>query len=221
MATVPTFTKSGSKATTAAKLDKNVFGLTSASAQLIKSAYEAYLANGRGNFAQAKTRGLISGGGRKPWRQKGTGRARAGSIRSPIWRGGGIVFGPTGNENYSHKIHTSAKRQALRESLSIAAGAGKIIVIEDFQVKDNKTAEAAKLLTKIGASGKTLVAVANKTEELSRSVRNLQGVKLVQARYLNVFDVMNADSIVITTQAMPAIVEWLAVPAKAAKEATT
>ena len=94
---VPTFTASGAKATTPAKLDAAVFGVEVTNHQLVKQAYEMYLANGRENLAVVKTRGLVRGGGKKPWKQKGAGRARFGSSRNPIWRGGGIVFGPTGN----------------------------------------------------------------------------------------------------------------------------
>lgn len=206
---IATYTKAGAKATTAAKLDKNVFGVMPENHELIKSAYVAYLANGRENLAVAKKRGEVRGGGRKPWKQKGTGRARFGSIRTPIWRGGGITFGPTGEENYSHKLNVTAKRQAIRHALSVKADAGNIVVIEDFKVKDNKTAEAAKLLTKIGAAKRTLVVVADKTKELIRSTKNLQDVKLIQARYINVYDVMNADTIVVTNDALKAVSDWL------------
>jgi large subunit ribosomal protein L4 len=99
---------------------------------LLKRAYDAYLANGRVGSATTKTRGEVRGGGRKPWRQKGTGRARFGSIRNPIWRGGGITFGPTGVENHTIKMHTSTKRKAIRQALSLALDAGKLIVIEAF-----------------------------------------------------------------------------------------
>lgn len=206
---VSTFTKAGAKAATPAKLDKSVFAVMPESHQLIKAAYVAYLANGRENLAQVKTRGLVSGGGRKPWKQKGTGRARFGSSRNPIWRGGGITFGPTGNENYSHKLHVSAKRQAIRQALSLAAEGNKVIVLEDLKIKDNKTAEAAKLFAKVGVTRNALVVVADKTPELVRATRNLQNVKLVQARYLNVFDVMNADHIVVTNDALTAVSDWL------------
>src|SRR6187431_2075650 len=110
--TVSTYTKSGAKATTAAKLDASVFGALPENHELLKLAYTGYLANGRENLAVTKTRGLVRGGGRKPWKQKGTGRARFGSSRVPIWRGGGVVFGPTGNENYIHKLPTETKRTA-------------------------------------------------------------------------------------------------------------
>ncbi len=206
---VATYTKSGTKAATAAKLDKSVFAVVPESHDLIKEAYVAYLANGRENLAKTKTRGLVSGGGRKPWKQKGTGRARVGSSRTPVWRGGGVVFGPSGEENYTHSMSKNAKRQAIRQALSVAADAGKLIIIEDLKVKEGKTAEAAKLLTKIGATRNTLVVVADKGEELVRATRNLSNVKLVQARYVNVYDVMNADSIVFTNDALAAVSDWL------------
>lgn len=208
---VSTFTKTGNKATTAAKLNKDIFGVVPENHELIKSAYVAYLANGRTSAGKTKTRGLVRGGGRKPWKQKGTGRARFGSSRNPIWRGGGVVFGPTGEENYTHKLHTTAKRNATRQALSLAADSGKLIILEDFKVKDNKTAEAAKLLTKIGAVKNTLLVVANKTPETLRSTNNLLNVKLVQARYINVYDVMNADHVVITNEALAIVNDWLAV----------
>src|SRR5437763_6792278 len=125
---VATFTKSGTKAATPAKLDKTVFAVDIKNHELLKQAYEAYLANGRENLAVTKTRGLVRGGGRKQWKQKGTGRARFGSSRNPIWRGGGIVFGPTGEENYSKQLNIKAKRQAIRQALSVASSADKVSV---------------------------------------------------------------------------------------------
>ncbi len=104
-----TYTASGTKATTAVKLDKEIFGVEVTNHQLLKDVYTAYLSNGRLNLAVTKTRGLVSGGGKKPWKQKGTGRARFGSSRVPIWRGGGITFGPTGLENYKKHVTTKAK----------------------------------------------------------------------------------------------------------------
>lgn len=206
---VQTFTKSGTKATTPAKLDKAVFGVEVKNHELLKSAYVAYLANGRANLAVAKTRGDVSGGGKKPWKQKGTGRARFGSSRNPIWRGGGIAFGPTGEENYSKQLNVKAKRQAVRQALSLAATDDKIIVIEDMVTKNAKTAEFSALLAKIGAGKNTLVVVDNKTAELTRASKNLAKVKLVVANYLNVFDVLNADSIVVTNAALATISKWL------------
>lgn len=203
----PTYTNSGEKASAAAKLDKSVFGVEVTNHEVIKGVYDAYLANGRDNLAVVKTRGLVSGGGRKPWKQKGTGRARFGSSRNPIWRGGGIVFGPTGEENYSKQVNTKTKRLALRQALSLASEAGKIVVLEDFAA--TKTAEVASLLNKVGVNGRVLIAVEHKTDELVLATRNLSDVKLVQPAYLNVYDVMNADKIVLTNVALDHITKRL------------
>ncbi len=204
-----TYTKSGTKATTSAKLDKSVFGVLPENHELLKAAYVAYLANGRTSAASSKTRGEVSGGGRKPWKQKGTGRARFGSSRNPIWRGGGIAFGPTGNENYSHKLHVNAKRQATRQALSLSADNGNLIIMEDLISTNGKTNDIQKLLIKVGAVKNTLVVVAHKTSELSRATDNLHRVKLVQARYINVYDALNADHIIITNDALKSVTEWL------------
>ncbi|HWT55575.1 MAG TPA: 50S ribosomal protein L4 [Candidatus Microsaccharimonas sp.] len=211
---VATFTKSGTKATTAAKLDKSIFGVEVTNHELLKLAYTAYLANGRENLAVTKTRGMVTGSNIKPWKQKGTGRARFGSRYNPIWRGGGIVFGPTGEENYRKELNVKAKRQAIRQALTLAADSGKFIVVETIESKDGKTAELAKLLAKVGASKNTLVVVASKTVELTRATSNLTSTKLVTASYLNVFDILNADSIVVSNDALAAITSWLAVEAK-------
>lgn len=206
---VSTYTASGSKASTPAKLSKEVFGVEVKNHQLLKQAYETYLANGRDNLAVTKRRGEVRGGGKKPWKQKGTGRARFGSSRNPIWRGGGIVFGPTGDENYSKKLSTTAKRTAIRQALSLAAQADKIVVIEKLASKEGKTAEIAKLMEKIGATRSALVVVADKSDELVRATRNLQEVKLVSANYVNVFDVLNAHQVVLTADAVKTVEEWL------------
>jgi large subunit ribosomal protein L4 len=206
---VPTFTKSGTKATTAAKLDATVFATMPENHELLKLAYSAYLANGRENLAVTKTRGLVSGGGKKPWKQKGTGRARFGSSRNPIWRGGGIAFGPTGNENYSIKVNVTAKRLAIRQALSLSVNEGRIRIVENLDFKDGKVAPFVKLLTKIEATGNVLVVVDNKDAVAERATNNLQNVMLVQANYLNVFNIMNADTIVISEKSLALINEWL------------
>lgn len=206
---VNTYTKSGTKATTAAKLDKAVFGVEVTNHELLKQAYLTYLANGRTAAAKTKKRGEVSGGGRKPWKQKGTGRARFGSTRNPIWRGGGIAFGPTGDQNYTQKLSTNAKRQAIRQALSQAADEGRIAVIEAFDVKSGKTADAVKLFTKLGADRNVLLVVENKTPELVRATRNIPYVTLVQSRYINVFDAMNANTIILTSTALNEVHEWL------------
>lgn len=204
---VATYTKAGAKATAPAKLDKAVFGVSPDNHELIKAAYVMYLANGRANLAVTKTRGMVRGGGRKPWRQKGTGRARFGSSRVPIWRGGGITFGPTGRESYSKGMNAKARKLAVRQALSLAAAAGKIIVMEDVAPKEGKTAELAKLLAKVGAAGSVLIVTDGKSGELMRACRNLRGVTLAGAHYVSVYDVMNADKIVFSKTALATVTE--------------
>ncbi len=204
-----TYTKSGAAATTAVKLDQTVFGIEKINHELLKQAYVAYLANGRENHAVTKTRGLVSGGGRKPWKQKGTGRARFGSTRNPIWRGGGVAFGPTGEENYRKDMNLKAKRLAIRNALSVAATENKVAVIEDFVLKEGKTSEMVALLAKIKATKNVLLVVENKTPEIVRASNNLQQVKVVQAQYVNTYDALNADSIIFTTAALAVVSNWL------------
>lgn len=214
---VATYTKSGTKATTAAKLDKSVFGVEVNNHELMKAAYVAYLANGRTSAANVKTRGLVRGGGRKPWKQKGTGRARFGSSRNPIWRGGGIVFGPTGNENYSHRLPTAAKRQAIRQALT--TNKDNIVILEAFECKNGKVAETARLLDKIGAQGNVLLVVNNKDQLVERATNNLPNVRVVSATYLTVYDILNADTMVIVKDSLAAIHEWLGEAQTVAKKA--
>lgn len=217
-----TYTASGAKATTPAKLDKAVFGVEVKSHDLLRQAYETYLSNGRLNLAKTKTRGQVRGSTIKPWRQKGTGRARFGSRYNPIWRGGGIVFGPSGRENYSKQLNTKAKRLALRQALSLAAGESKISVIEDITSKAGKTAELAKLLAKVEAARNVLLIVDNKTPELVRAAKNLAGVQVVSANYVNVYDVLNADRVVFSQAALKVTTDWLTAkpkPASPGKEA--
>lgn len=197
---VATFTKTGTKSQASAKLDKKVFGVDVSSHELLKQAYLAYLGQGRANYAVTKKRGEVSGGGRKPWRQKGTGRARFGSSRNPIWRGGGIAFGPTGNENYTRSLNVESKRKALRQALSLSTD--KVKVIEALDVKDGKTKTTVALLNKIGATRNILLVADHKSDSLVKSTNNLTDVKVVQANYVNVFDVLNADTIVLTKKAL-------------------
>ena len=204
---VPTFTKSGTKATTAAKLPKEVFGVEVKNHDLLKQAYNSYLANGRTNNAQTLKRGEVSGGGKKPWKQKGTGRARFGSSRVPIWRGGGITFGPTGDQNYTKIMPTQTKREAIRQALSIKAD--KIVVLETFECKDGKVAPTVKLLDKLGATRNVLLVVSTKDELVERATRNIPNLTVTHASYLNVFDILNADTIVLTNKSIDIISEWL------------
>ena len=211
---VATYTAAGAKATTPAKLDKAVFGVEVSNHELLKAAYTAYLGNSRPNLAVTKTRGLVRGGGKKPWKQKGTGRARFGSSRNPIWRSGGIVFGPTGLENYTKSLNVKAKRTAVRQALSLASEAGKITVIADITSKDGKTAVLAKLLDKIKAERNVLLVVDKKTPELMRAAQNLANVSVVSAQYLSVYLILNADCMVFSQAALAATTDWLSKEAK-------
>jgi len=204
--------------TTAPTLPKEVFAVEVANHDLIKRTYEAYLANGRENFAVVKTRGLVRGGGKKPWQQKGTGRARFGSSRNPIWRGGGIVFGPTGNENYTKTVPVAQKRRALRQALTLANQSKKIIVAK-FAVKDGKTKETIKFLETQKAVRRVLLVVESKDELTIRATANVPNLKVVQATYLNVYDVMNADSIIIDPKSLDLIKDWLTRPVKGGSDA--
>ncbi len=215
---VATYTKTGNKATTAAKLDKSVFSVEIKNHDLLKQAYLAYLANGRVNLAVVKKRGEVRGGGRKPWRQKGTGRARFGSTRNPIWRGGGITFGPTGNENYKINLNLKAKRLAVKQALTLANEAGKIKVIETFECKEGKVAQTVKLMEKMGLNGNVLLVVSLKDGLVERATRNIPNLKAVQANNLSVFDVLNADHIVVSQKSLPIINDWL-IGVKVKKEA--
>ncbi len=216
MASVSTYTKSGTKATAAAKLDTSIFGVMPENHELLKLAYVAYLANGRENLAVVKTRGLVRGGGKKPWKQKGTGRARFGSTRNPIWRGGGIVFGPTGEENYTKKMHVAAKRQAIRQALSLAASEENHVKVVEAFAFDGKVKTTNDFLKKIDAKGSVLFVVDAKDDKSDFATRNLQNVKVVHAQYLNVYDILNSDTIVITKPALELVHEWLGQTAKAA-----
>ena len=189
------------------KLPKSVFAVEVKNHELLKVAYDSYLANSRLASATTKQRGEVSGGGKKPWKQKGTGRARFGSTRNPIWRGGGVVFGPRGNENYTKKLSKTAKRVALRQALTLANEAKKI-VLKDVKTT-GKTAEVVAFLSENKFDRKVLIVVAQKTPELMRASNNIQNVLVVSANYLSVYHILNADTIVLSPSALPVITEWL------------
>jgi len=193
--------------TTAPTLPKEVFAVEVPNHELLKLAYDAYLANNRLSSATTKTRGLVRGGGKKPWKQKGTGKARFGSSRNPIWRGGGIVFGPLGNENHTKKVSTTAKRVAIKQALTLANQAKKILVA-DFKAT-GKTADAVKFLADNKLDRKVLLVVDQKTPEIIRATNNLQNVLLVSAKYLSVYHILNADHIVLGKATLPIIKDWL------------
>ena len=160
--------------------------------ELIHLAVVRQHANGRRNIAKVKTRAMVRGGGRKPFKQKGTGRARQGTIRAPQMRGGGVVFGPTGNENYSKNMPKKMRRKALFSALALRANKNEVALLESFSLKKPSTKEFVSFLTKIGSPRKILVVAAEKDFVLEKSISNIPNVRLVTAGYLNTVDVMQA-----------------------------
>ncbi|MDO8336297.1 MAG: 50S ribosomal protein L4 [Candidatus Saccharibacteria bacterium] len=196
--------------TTAKKptLDKAVFDVEVKNHELLKLAYDSYLANSRGANATTKRRGEVRGGGKKPWKQKGTGRARFGSSRNPIWRGGGIVFGPLGNENYTKTVPATSKRLAVRQALTLAKKADKI-VIADLKTT-GKTSEVAAFIAKNKLDVRRVLLVPEaKTAEIARATKNIQSLEVTSPTYLTVYHILNADKIVISAKALPKIEAWL------------
>lgn len=192
-------------------LNKDIFGLKVENHELVKLAYDTYLANSRSSHAKTLKRGEVRGGGKKPWKQKGTGRARFGSTRNPIWRHGGVAFGRTGNENFTKKISKNAKLQAVRQALSMQNADKNVVIVKDFAPKDGKVKETIKFLAdnKLEKNAKILFVVAEKSEMVLRATNNINTMKVVRPTYLNVFDILNADKIVISESAMPEIENWL------------
>lgn len=188
-------------------LNQDVFGLTVDNHELVKLAYDAYLANSRSSHAKTLRRGEVSGGGKKPWRQKGTGRARFGSTRVPIWRHGGVAGGRTGQENFTKRISKSAKKLAVRQALSMQNADGNVLTAE-FKTT-GKTAEVFQQLKNLKLDSARVLLVADKTPELLRATNNLPNVKLVRPTYLTVFDILNADKVVFTGAALTASEAWL------------
>ncbi len=192
------------------KLNSAVFGLKVENHELLKTAYDAYLANSRSSHAKTLKRGEVRGGGKKPWRQKGTGRARFGSTRNPIWRHGGVAFGRTGEENFTKNLSKQAKRQAVCQALSLKNKEKAVIVLDSKAKLTGKTKDAVKILKDLKLTDKNVLAVAaEKTPEVLRSTNNIANLKLVRSTYLNVFDILNADAIVFSEAGLKATESWL------------
>jgi large subunit ribosomal protein L4 len=187
-------------------LPEILFGDGVGSRRVLHDAVVAFGANQRRGTSMTKTRGLVSGGGRKPWKQKGTGNARAGSIRSPLWRKGGIIFGPV-PRSYRIELDATKKRLALQTALVEKAKASELGVIEDFSFPEPKTRQAGELFKKTGLSGKLLLVVLKKDPSLSRALGNLARVRLVQAAELNALMVMSSPRVLFTQSALEALVQ--------------
>jgi large subunit ribosomal protein L4 len=173
--------------------------------QAVKEVIVAINANNRLGTHSTKTRGEVSGGGKKPWRQKGTGRARAGSIRSPLWVGGGVVFGPKPRD-YSKKINAKVKALAFSRALFDRAAAGEIDVIESFQAPTAKTKAMNQVIGRIAPKGKVLVVDAQFTAEAARATRNIERVSMQEAAKLNTLDLAQYRKIIVSTAALEKII---------------
>jgi large subunit ribosomal protein L4 len=172
--------------------------------QAVKEVIVAINANNRQGTHSTKTRGEVRGGGKKPWRQKGTGRARAGSIRSPLWSGGGVVFGPKPRD-YSKKINDKVKSLAFSRALFDRALAGEIAVIEQFDAANKKTKAVDQVVGRIAPAGKVLLVDAPFTADASRAARNIERVTLQEAAKLNTKDLAQYKKIIVSTKAIEAI----------------
>jgi large subunit ribosomal protein L4 len=174
-------------------------------------------ANMRANNAQTKDRSEVSGGGKKPWKQKGTGRARAGSSRSPIWSGGGVTFGPTNERNYSIKLNKKEKRSALLAAIYSKVSDKKAIGVSDLKFSAPKTADAAKAIEKLPINGKVMVFVPAADENAKKSFRNIPIVTLAIANTIDIISVISADSILFTKESLSELEKHFS-PKKVEKE---
>jgi len=187
------------------ELKDEVFGVQ-VNEPLLHQAVQVYLANQRQGTQSAKTRAEVRGGGRKPWRQKGTGRARHGSIRSPQWTGGGVVFAPKPRD-YSQKLPKKMRRQAMLSALSLKAKGNEIIVLDELKIEKPKTKLIDEMLKNLNVEKKALIVLKDSDQAVEKSVRNLPGAKMTLAGTLNVYDILKYDTFVITKQAVEAVEE--------------
>lgn len=175
---------------------------------VVHQVVRAQSAAARAGTASTKTRSEVRGGGRKPWRQKGTGRARAGSIRSPIWTGGGTTFGPTPRD-YSFAVPKKVKKLALRSILAMKAKDEKLVVVDNFDLAEPKTKAAVETLKNLGATKKTTLVVSREEGVVVKSARNIEGVRVIYAHNINAFDLLNNDKLVMTRGALGQVQEVL------------
>lgn len=172
-------------------------------------AVQVYQANKRQATAKTKVRSEVSGGGKKPWKQKGTGRARAGSSRSPIWVGGGTVFGPDGRQNYSLSMNSKAHNLAVRSALSLKAKEKAIIVIDKFELAEAKTKSMVEVLKAVKAGKKVLIVLDEENENIINAAKNIAGTMIVPTDNVCVYDLLNVDAVVTTKAAIKKIEEAL------------
>ncbi len=204
MANVSVFNMEGKEVGTI-DLNDAVFGVE-VNEHLVHLAVVQQLANKRQGTQKAKTRSEVSGGGRKPWRQKGTGHARQGSTRAPQWTGGGVVFAPVPRD-YSFKLNRKEKQAAIRSALSDRVASGKLIVVDELKFDGAKTKAFAEVLKNLKAADKTLVLIADNDQNVVLSARNIPSVKAALTGEINTYDIMNAQTLILTKDAVAKIEE--------------
>lgn len=204
MATVPVYSQKGRK-TSELELTDAIFAIEP-NADAMHLAVVSYLANQRQGTQSTLTRSEVSGGGAKPWRQKGTGRARQGSIRSPQWTHGGIALGPK-PRTYKVNLNKKVKRLAMKSALSTKVAEEEIKVVNKIDLEAIKTKEMVEVLTKLKAAKKTLIVTPDVDEKIYKSARNIEGVKVVTVNTLCVYDILNCDTFVVLKDAVKKIEE--------------
>ncbi len=187
------------------ELNDSIFGVE-VNQHVLYEAVKNYLANQRQGTQSAKTRAEVRGGGKKPFRQKGTGRARQGSVRAPNHVGGGIVFAPKPRD-YSYKLPKKVKRLAMKSALSSKVENGEIIILDELTIDAPKTKDMMNILKNINAASKALIVSSEKNDNLYRSARNIKGVNTAQVNTLNVYDILKYDSLIVTKEAVQKIEE--------------
>ena len=193
------------KSVSTVDLADSIFGIEP-NAAVMHQMVVSYLANQRHGTQSALTRSEVSGGGRKPWRQKGTGRARQGSTRAPQWYHGGVVFAPKPRD-YRFSVNKKVRRLAMKSAFSTKAAAEEIIVIDAIKLDEIKTAKIAAMLSAVGSEKKALIVLPEVDEKVIKSARNIKGVKTAQVNELNVYDILNADKLIIAKDALTKIEE--------------
>jgi len=186
------------------KLDESVFGVPS-NDDLVHQVYVSLSANRRQVLADTKTRGERAGSGIKPWRQKGTGRARVGSVRTPVWRKGGVIFGPTNDRNFKKKINKKMNSKALAVSLSGKVRDKELLVIDSLMLKEKKTRIMAEALRKFKLNGSILIGLSVGEKESRLACRNLSGVKSLESEQINVFDVLNNKNLILSKESVKSL----------------
>ncbi len=178
------------------EVSPDVFGVK-VDEELLSQVYTVQYANKRHSKAHTKKRGEIRGSTRKPWKQKGTGRARTGSVKNPLWRSGGIIFGPRSNRNYSGKINKKVAQLAILMTLSGKLSDGELVIVDSYELKENKTKFMAKALNNLKLVGKILIAFSEKSSKYTQASSNLEDVSNLDVKNLNVFDMLNSKYLVL------------------------